>query len=115
MADPTLDEIIPLLLQQKKMQDIEGQRKAAASYLGGDGAPNLTDYFTKSRSVPGPYQQPQSGKGPPSPITAGKIPSKSPIDPRLVGAAKEAGGLGIGGLVSRAAAPLAGEEGGGVG
>src|SRR6266478_6837628 len=112
MADPTLDEILPLLLQQKKMQDIEGQRKAAATYLGGYVAPNLTDYLTQSRPTPGPYQQPQSGTGPPAPITAGKIPSESPIDPRLVGAVRDAGVLGIGGLAGRATAPLAGEAAG---
>jgi len=106
MANPTLDEILPLLLQQKKMQDIEGQRKAAATYLGGYVAPNLTDYLTQSRPTPGPYQQPQSGTGPPSPITAGKIPSESPIDPRLVGAARDAGVLGAGGLLGRAAGAL---------
>src|SRR5258706_4146245 len=107
MADPTLDEIIPLLLQQKKMQDIEGQRKAAATYLGGYVAPNLTDYLTQSRPTSGPYQQPLSGtSGPPAPITAGKIPSEPPIDPRLVGAARDAGVLGVGGLLGRAAGAL---------
>ncbi len=108
MPDPTLEDIIPALLQQKKMEDIEGQRKAAATYLGGYAAPNLTDYLTQPRQTPGPYKQPLSGTaGPPSPITAGKIPSESPIDPRLVAAGRDAGMLGAGGLLGRVAAPLA--------
>jgi hypothetical protein len=104
MADPTLDDILPLLMQQKQQDEIRqssrdfpGAVAGAASLAGRVLAPNLTDLLTKPRPAPAP----------PIPNAAGKIPPQDGMDPRYVPAMRDIGLLGAGGAAGRIAAPLA--------
>src|SRR5882672_6804610 len=104
--DFNLEDILPLLIQQKKTQDaLDSQRNAVGTIGSTAGkmlAPNLYDLLTQPR--PAPAQ--------PIPNAVGKVPPQDGMDPRMVPALRDVGALGVGGAIGRVAAPLAGEAAG---